>query len=437
MIRLSSDGLFIDERWMLAVGVHTHPMSKASISMRRHYYAALRYYLMKAENSAYIKKALLIYQRKLELCKEMIPEDIQESKKRVLGHSFLHSEKNRYKEFLCCDLALILFNKRKFICACTALIDDCSRKQGEKLKRLLRILFRSQSVLSEFPKCEGMIRRYWGECYFLKLPFRKLMVTATMSAGKSTLINALIGKNIVRTSQECCTGNITYICEKDSEDGKTAVYKDEIYLDASSQVLQSIDWEKPYSIFTVYRRLLPSKYKLCVMDTPGVNSALNNEHVEISRKAIRRGKYDFLIYIMGQPGAEDEMEHLKWIAENVPKKKVIFVLNKVDNYKKEDSIEGSLFSFREDLMELGFENPEIFPLSAYYALLLKRKENGEFLTEDESDEYELYSKKFRKADYDLSRYTGVEGSPDDSEYIELSKKCGIFALEQKIYGGRI
>ena len=45
-------------------------------------------------------------------------------------------------------------------------------------------------------------------------------VIATMSSGKSTLINALIGKPLARTSQEVCTGNLNYLYNKPFEDAK-------------------------------------------------------------------------------------------------------------------------------------------------------------------------------------------------------------------------
>ena len=55
-----------------------------------------------------------------------------------------------------------------------------------------------------------------------------LLVTATMSAGKSTLINALIGKKIVRTSQEVCTGNLCYIYNQSVENNKILLWENPI-----------------------------------------------------------------------------------------------------------------------------------------------------------------------------------------------------------------
>ena len=55
---------------------------------------------------------------------------------------------------------------------------------------------------------------------FVSQKERRVIVTANMSAGKSTLINALIGKPLARTSQEVCTGNVCYLFNKSSSANK-------------------------------------------------------------------------------------------------------------------------------------------------------------------------------------------------------------------------
>ena len=63
---------------------------------------------------------------------------------------------------------------------------------------------------------------------------------------------------------------------------------------------------------------------------------------------------------------------------------------------------------------------------------------GQPISEDEEDEYVLYSKKFKKSSYDLSNYyEGVRCLNTDSEEIALSKRVGLYGLEKIIYGGRL
>lgn len=116
-------------------------------------------------------------------------------------------------------------------------------------------------------------------------------------------------------------------------------------------------------------------------------------------------------------GTDGELKHLKWVKQHVPEEKVVFVLNKLDNFKDNaDSIEESIGGFKDDLNKLGFKDPIICPISAYFSYLLKLKMSGQLLTEDEADEYAYLSKKFMRAAYDLSGYSeNVKMSDTESE----------------------
>ena len=48
----------------------------------------------------------------------------------------------------------------------------------------------------------------------LKLPIKKVLVVANVSAGKSTLINALVGYRLNRMKTTACTNKIVHICNK-------------------------------------------------------------------------------------------------------------------------------------------------------------------------------------------------------------------------------
>lgn len=82
------------------------------------------------------------------------------------------------------------------------------------------------------------------------------------------------------------------------------------------------------------------------------------------------------------------------------------MLNTIDNFRpSRDSVEESCLRLRDELMELGIREPTIYPISAYFALLLKLRENGEVLDEEEMDDIELLTKKFSKESYDLSKFS--------------------------------
>ncbi|MFR3752261.1 MAG: hypothetical protein ACLTW9_07855 [Enterocloster sp.] len=71
-------------------------------------------------------------------------------------------------------------------------------------------------------------------------------------------------------------------------------------------------------------------------------------------------------------GTDAEIRHLKWVSENVDQNKVVFILNKLDDYRSEsDNISESMTALRNDLTKLGFTAPVICPISAYFGYLLK------------------------------------------------------------------
>ena len=72
---------------------------------------------------------------------------------------------------------------------------------------------------------------------FLKSDPIKVIVTANMSAGKSTLLNALVGKKVNKTQNEACTAKIHYIKNKPFEDSLCYELDYLLDLDADYQTL--------------------------------------------------------------------------------------------------------------------------------------------------------------------------------------------------------
>lgn len=137
-------------------------------------------------------------------------------------------------------------------------------------------------------------------------------------------------------------------------------------------------------------------------------------------------------------GTDDDRKHLLFIQENY-EGKILFVVNKVDRFRRgEDSIEETLKKVVFDLTNLGFENPEVVPVSSYAAYLAKMSIFSESLDEDDQDEYERLSRKMKKAEYQLGRYYPEEvrenidiGRKDQNRLLLLHS--GLLHLEKMIY----
>jgi hypothetical protein len=205
--------------------------------------------------------------------------------------------------------------------------------------------------------------------------------------------------------------------------------------------LLSIGKESVSSVASYFRATRPLPKRICLIDTPGVNFALNTNHGKVTRKAIAEENYDKLVYVLNASslGTDDEIKHLKYVYENAPNEKLVFVLNKLDCFNSiDDSISESIDGVKTDLEKIGFKNPIICPMSAYFSLLLKMKQNNEELSEDDRDVFDLYVKKFNKPEYDLSVYYHeelVSKKPINDDLMKMSFISGLFDFENILYGG--
>ncbi len=428
-------------RFTTSVALAQHPMSNARTKSKKQYYLALEYFVKDKVADEYAISRLEQYRKKF-LKNKVIGE--KDSIIEDIVHSIIKNNRSqrRYRYWLMCDIALILMDDSLIEQVSEEMQKFMTKPQRKKFGILLQALKGGDEVdCISIAFAKELILQFRKNYSFLKKPMQRYIVTANMSAGKSTLINALIGKPLTRTSQEVCTGNKCYLYNKPFEDGCIHLKNDTYTMNASSDDLEDISWEYETNIASFFRGMDEIKYRLCIIDTPGVNSAINRNHGRISRKALKKEQYEKVLYILNanKLGTEEEIAHLKWISENVQKDKIIFILNKLDDFHiADDNISISLNKVKNDLAMLGFQNPIICPISAYFALLIKRKSYGDKLTDDELDAYSLYMKKFRKPVYDLSKYyNGIQIESGDGEATEMSKRCGLYGLEKILFGGTI
>lgn len=272
---------------------------------------------------------------------------------------------------------------------------------------------------------------------FIKARPYNILITATMSAGKSTLINSLVGKNISLMQNMACTSKIHTIISKSIEDGVSSEYDHDLSMNASKKDLLSDNEDnKSYKITvgTYFNGELGGK-RIILFDSPGVNSSENVEHTEISERMIKSRKYRLLIYVLNstQLGTTDEEHHLEVVRQQLGRAKIIFVMNKADQLISEDDDFLDLIeSQRNFLVSKGFKNPLICPVSSRAAYLVKKSKTEEF-SRIERREMENFMDKFerqRLSDY----YEETLGCPHistNNEVDALFVNCG-FAHFEKI-----
>ncbi|MDR2834219.1 MAG: dynamin family protein [Streptococcaceae bacterium] len=421
-----------------------HPLIKARIKRRLLYFAALESLTkLCASDSQYANYRLQQYKNVLIGNKESIPLMVGNCDKTInkIVNDLLKPWKRKYGPMLLVDIAFILVNDDSINKAFDIIRDFLTKRQKKRLDEVLELLFNNARIPPKLSNSENLIQQFRINRKFTSQETMRIMVTANMSAGKSTLINALIGKTLTRTSQEACTANLSYLYNKPFEDNKIHLKESSLNLNATGDDLFNKTQESVSTIASYFRTVEHHERKICFIDTPGVNSALNTNHGKVTRKAISDKDYDKLVYVLNanELGTDDEIKYLKYIYQNVPAEKLIFVLNKLDTFRSvDDSISTSIEDVKDDLEKIGFKDPKICPISAYFSLLLKLKKYGEELNEDEQDEFDFYINKFNKPEFDLSIYYQEEFVEVDSIYdnfIKMSLKCGLYGLENILYGG--
>ncbi len=420
-----------------------NPILNESVDVRIQYFLYLTklIHLIKWDKRKYTKAQIALYKEKL--C------DNQEISIKKQKTSF----DSRYCYLLPYDIALItgfhtkLIKSDKIKAATDTIVSDFSLSKDnadflvKEFEAALGNLSSWDDVLQsthaqEYKQYLEIVRKNIG---FIKKEPYKILITATMSAGKSTLINALVGKNISLMQNMACTSKIHTIISKPFEDGVTSECDHEILLDASKDALLNDNDENKSAKITVgtyFNSELGGK-RIILLDSPGVNSSEDIEHTEISQQIIESKKYNLMLYVLNatQLGTNDDERHLEAVRERLGHTNIVFVMNKVDQLiSDDDNILDSIESQRKFLVSKGYDNPIICPVSSRAAYLVKKSRN-ETLSRLEQREIENYMDKFELQSlsaYYEQNFMVPHFSPDN-ETDALFVNCGFAYLEKNTF----
>ena len=231
-------------------------------------------------------------------------------------------------------------------------------------------------------------------------------VVATMSAGKSTLINALLRQKLMPAKQEACTATITEIKDTDADHFMAKVYDTngnliQIYPELSFEIMDSLNGNPEVSKIHVEGNIpfvTSEEVSLVLVDTPGPNNSRDPEHKAATYRMLSESSKAVVLYILNatQLAVNDDYNLLSHVADSMKvggkqsRDRFIFVVNKLDDFKKgEDSIEAAITKVRDYLRDNGIENANIYPASALTALNIRT-----ILAEsDDDDDDEVYEAK--------------------------------------------
>ena len=235
----------------------------------------------------------------------------------------------------------------------------------------------------------------------------KLAVVGEFSSGKSTFLNALIGKDILKHGTQETTATITEIRNEKVE--KDRIVFDVVYNNGTTEKNINIDKLKEYtttfsSLYSVAENIakvivkkhfLDYEGELSLIDTPGLNG-IADKHREKTEEQIKNAHA--CIYLMSVRGlGESDIRFLKYISEY--QKNIIFIQNFIDELKEleGETPEGKIEEQKKIISKRLFDensdvNYEIIGISAYQALISRDVEMSEGKKLSQNEQEELYKR---------------------------------------------
>lgn len=306
----------------------------------------------------------------------------------------------------------------------------------------------------------------------------RIIFTGTYSSGKSSTINALIGKNLLPTATGTCTARICRIVH-DSHLNSLATVKyngspKKYYCNTSEEVQDKIrnveesvgEIEVYTDLSSLYPHGVSSDFKIVIIDTPGTDSAIGNNtekledearrlsaksHLEITKEILSSKQKEMIVLISGEKfegeNIVDLMNIIEASAEDDDRAfndRFLFVMNICDQLSyvnPGETLENYVKKFIANIKKdpnsgriRNIVNPRVFPITSGAALAIV---NG-YVTKPSIDErntkkWELYCyyKNFFEQIYG---YSLSDIGDNFNQYIEEIKKKHInyhnFCLEE-------
>ncbi|KAL3359110.1 hypothetical protein AABB24_015927 [Solanum stoloniferum] len=228
-----------------------------------------------------------------------------------------------------------------------------------------------------------------------------LVIVGEFNSGKSTFINALLGKKYLKDGVVPTTNEITFLRYSD--------------VDESQRCERHPDGQ--------YVCYLPAPVleEMIIVDTPGTNVILQRQQ-RLTEEFVPRA--DLLLFLMSadRPLTESEVSFLRYTQQW--SKKVVFVLNKSDIYKNNGELEEAIAFIKENTRKLlNTESVTLYPVSARLALESKLSTfDGALSQNNGSSSNDSHWK--TKSFYELEKYL--------SSFLDSSTSTGIERMKLKL-----
>ncbi|WEA45437.1 dynamin family protein [Priestia aryabhattai] len=292
----------------------------------------------------------------------------------------------------------------------------------------------------------------------------EIAVIATMSSGKSTLINSILGTELMPSKNEACTATIAQIKNVDGFEGFVgACYDKEENEIIPEQPITSEDiavYNENENVSLIKMagdipNIHSHKMNLVLVDTPGPNNSMNSAHRDHTYRVIKNDSKPMVLYVLNgtQLHTDDDKALLTAVAEQMrvggkqSKDRFIFAVNKVDNFdpEKGEDVGGVLKNVEMYLRDHGIMDPNIYPVSAELAKVIRKHQSGSRLTRVQRKVLQNYDLFTEEPSMHLNQYNPLspsakkqiqlkidEARSKDDEYTEALYHSGVPAIEAAI-----
>lgn len=243
----------------------------------------------------------------------------------------------------------------------------------------------------------------------------EIAVVATMSSGKSTLINAMLGWELLPALNEATTARLARIHDDDDATDFSARCYDsegkeiERFDSLDLAVMEQLNKDERISRIDIKGNIPgihSSSIRLVLTDTPGPNNSQNKDHEKHTLGLLEEDYKPMFLYVLNstQLATNDDSTLLEKIVKEINQgdrqnlDRFIFVLNKADQFDpgKGERVLDKIETVKEYLSEKGIKAPRIFPCSSMLAKVIRMSRNEYPLSDDEEDFLDTRPKRFRQ-----------------------------------------
>lgn len=350
-----------------------------------------------------------------------------------------------------------------------------SGDQNNKIEELKKLYQELQDGPIDELKSPEILKRFENAIN----PDFEIVVVAPMSSGKSTLINSILGKDLLPAINKATTAVITKIRDNDNATEFTVTCSDKYGNSvcenepATKEKISELNYMKDPAdekgeqalinqmfIEGPIKSLPSDKLNTVFVDTPGGNNAQNKEHENMMDRAIdNEDKSLILCVINGETPTTNDADGILAKISNAIRKSMngklsrdrfIFVANKFDAVDPtlepyEDYIKSTILP---ELAKHGITEPNLFLASADAAKLIRMSNDGQELTSRENRRLDSYIEQYNEDEENLTDYSSLVASKkekladeirelkqknDEESQIRIAEICsGVPAIEEAI-----